>query len=62
MSMTTSTDYSGRTVDLETLQTAETPHAVMAMAMRLNSGSLSRRITGMQKLAQRYNRLEQQYD
>lgn len=52
--MQVSTDYTGRTVDLEALQTAAPPAASIRLAMTPVDGGVSRRITGVQKLAQRY--------
>ena len=52
--LNTSTDYIDRTVDLEVLQTAAVPEASMQLTQSVSAGGVSRRITGMQKLAQRY--------
>jgi len=47
-------DYTGRTIDLESLQTVENIAGVTPLALTLRENGLSRHITGIQKLAQRY--------
>jgi hypothetical protein len=54
MATAVTTDYTGRTVDLETLQTIKTPAPPTSLQLTLRNGGVSRRITGIQKLAQRY--------
>lgn len=54
MTLRTSRDYSGRTVDLEFLQTVQNPPASVQLAMTPAGEGISRRVTGIQKLAQRY--------
>ena len=55
--MRISSDYAGRTVDLEILQTAAVPSSSLTLAMTPAGGGVSRKVTGMQKLAQRYANL-----
>ena len=47
-------DYTNRTVDIESLQTIENITPLQELNLTLRSSNLSRRVTGMQKLAQRY--------
>jgi hypothetical protein len=47
-------DYTGRKVDLEFLQTEATPAASKALTMTMINDGLHRRVTGIQKLVQRY--------
>ena len=54
MTTPTSTDYTGRTVDLEAMQTVMAPATSRRLELTSTSGDTSRRITGIQKLAQRY--------
>jgi hypothetical protein len=54
MPVAITTDYSGRTVDLESLQTADGTVGVRELSLSVRDNNLSRRITGIQKLAQRY--------
>jgi len=54
MATATTTDYTGRTVDLETLQTIKAVAPVTSLQLTLRNGGVSRRVTGLQKLAQRY--------
>lgn len=54
MAVDITTDYTGRTVDLEALQTADGTVGVRELSLTVRENNLSRRITGIQKLAQRY--------
>jgi hypothetical protein len=49
-----SRDYTGRQVDIEALQTAETPAYSIPLSTTLSDKNKHRRITGIQKLLQRY--------
>ena len=51
--MTTITDYSGRMVDIECLQTVKKAEGVVPLSLSFTFGG-SRIVTGMQKLAQRF--------
>lgn len=50
----TTTDYTGRTVDLEIFQTENPPAAIKELSLTLSDAGQARRVTGLQKLAQRY--------
>ena len=50
----TSTDYTGRKVDLEIFQTENPPAVFKELTLTMTSGDVSRKLTGIQKLAQRY--------
>lgn len=52
--MNTTTDYSGRTVDLEVFQTEAVPEAVLRLDLSATYGGKHRKVTGIQKLMQRY--------
>lgn len=54
MALGTTTDYTGRTVDLETLQTIKAVTPVTQLQLTVRDNATSRRVTGIQKLAQRY--------
>ena len=48
------TDYTDRQIDIEALQTAETPMKSIKLSKTMTEGGKHRRITGLQKLLQRY--------
>lgn len=50
---TVSRDYTGRTADLEVLQTVTVPSGTVALSLTATKGA-SRRVTGVQKAIQRY--------
>jgi hypothetical protein len=50
----TSADYSGRTVDLEIFQSEYDAAASKQLTLTMTAGDISRRVAGIQKLAQRY--------
>jgi phage baseplate assembly protein W len=50
----TTKDYSGRTVDVEFLQHVSTPATLIGLTKTLRHDNMTRRVTGLQKLAQRY--------
>lgn len=52
--MEISKDYTGRQVDLEALQTVEQPDVKIRLSKSMTSDNKHRRITGVQKLVQRY--------
>jgi hypothetical protein len=52
--ITLSTDYTGRTVDLEVFQTEAVPSQLLKLSLTATDGNAHRRVTGMQKLVQRY--------
>jgi len=54
MAFQTSTDYGGRLVDLECFQTEAEPAGALALDMTLRGDGKSRKVTGIQKLVQRY--------
>ena len=54
MTMTVSSNYEGRTVDLEAFQTVQYPASLTPLTMTLRRDGKSRKVTGIQKLAQRY--------
>jgi len=47
-------DYTGRQVDVEALQTTEEPASTIRLSKTMTDGAKHRRITGLQKLVQRY--------
>lgn len=47
-------DYTGRTVDLEALQTMQNPYGGRVELSKTASAGASRRVTGVQKAVQRY--------
>ena len=48
------TDYAGRTTDLEIFQTENPVLAFKQLSLTMTAGDLSRRVSGIQKLVQRY--------
>ena len=52
--MSTTTDYSGRTLDLEFLQHVARPATLIGLTKTIRHDNMSRRVAGLQKLAQRY--------
>ena len=48
------TDYTDRQVDIEALQSAESPAKEIRLSKSMTGGDKHRRITGLQKLVQRY--------
>lgn len=47
-------DYTDRQIDVESLQTAETPAKGIRLSKSMTDGNKHRRITGLQKLVQRW--------
>ena len=56
MSLAKSFNYNGRTVDIELLQSVQTPGAEQAVELALVT-QLPRKVTGIQKMIQRYTML-----
>ena len=54
MPITTTTDYTDRLVDLEAFQTASVIGSLVPLSTTLRKNGESRKITGLQKLVQRY--------
>jgi hypothetical protein len=54
MAIPTTADITGRELDLEVLQTAAQPRELIRLTPTLAVDGVSRRITGLQKLIQRY--------
>lgn len=52
--LTTTDDYTGRTIDLEIFQTAKQPSALVALTKTVRRHNESRKVTGIQKLVQQY--------
>lgn len=49
-----SADYTNRKIDLEIFQTENPPALLKELKFSMTDGNVSRKLTGMQKLAQRY--------